>query len=135
MDPITEAIAFGRTIVDKVWPNAENKEARAHDVATLLVTRDAARDEQQAKVNAVEAASTDRFVAGWRPFLGWVCGGTLAYVWIVRDLIAWLLLVFHVNVPPPPLVMQDAVMELTFGILGLSTLRTVEKLGALRLGK
>ena len=33
----------------------------------------------QLEVNKVEAASDSLFVAGWRPFIGWVCGVGLMY--------------------------------------------------------
>ena len=33
----------------------------------------------QLEVNKVEAAHRNVFVAGWRPFTGWVCASALAY--------------------------------------------------------
>src|SRR5689334_10594306 len=36
-------------------------------------------DAQQAQINVAEAQSPDLFVAGWRPFIGWVYGATIYY--------------------------------------------------------
>ena len=43
--------------------------------------------ELQAKINETEARDSTIFVAGWRPFLGWVIGTALLYHFILRDLI------------------------------------------------
>ena len=41
----------------------------------------------QTKINEVEAGHRTMFVAGWRPFIGWVIGVALLYNFILRDLI------------------------------------------------
>jgi hypothetical protein len=43
----------------------------------VLAADNAAR-QAQTDVNKVEAASSSMFVAGWRPFIGWVCGTGLS---------------------------------------------------------
>ena len=40
----------------------------------------------QLEVNKAEAQHADIFVSGWRPFIGWVCGGAFAWNYLVRDL-------------------------------------------------
>ncbi len=82
----------------------------------------------QAEVNKEEAKNASVFVAGWRPFIGWVCGSTLAYVWVVRDVITYVIALAGLHVPPPPLVMTDHILELTLGMLGFGALRTWEKI-------
>lgn len=84
-------------------------------------------DKDQVELNKVEAASQSVFVAGWRPFIGWVCGVSLAYVWIARDWIAWIMVATGSTLPPPPMVMQDSILELTLGMLGMAGLRSWEK--------
>ena len=120
-DPITEGIAFARDVVNKIFPDAENKEQRAQELARLIGDRDAERDKGQMEVNKVEAASTSLFVAGWRPAVGWVCTVTLAYVWILRDLIG---LAFGIQLP---VIEMGLMLELLFGLLGLSGMRSWEK--------
>ena len=40
----------------------------------------------QTAINEMEAKHRTIFVAGWRPFIGWVCGVALAYNFVLRDL-------------------------------------------------
>ena len=82
----------------------------------------------QIEINKVEASHRTAFVAGWRPFIGWVCGLALAYNYIVRDILVWLLAAFSPAAPVPPALQMDQLMTLLLGLLGLGTLRTVEKL-------
>jgi len=47
----------------------------------------AAAQTAQTEIDKVEANSSKLFVAGWRPFIGWVCGAILAYnyLWLFRN--------------------------------------------------
>jgi len=77
----------------------------------------------QAEINKVQAQHRSTFVAGARPFLMWVCGFGLAMAFIVNPLLEYFIPGDKlINVP------IDAMIELTLAMLGLATLRTVEKL-------
>jgi len=80
----------------------------------------------QTEVNKVEA-STDTFRGGWRPFIGWICGFGLAIQFIILPLFTWVSLLLGYNVIFP-ILNSDVLMTLLFGMLGLGTLRTTEKL-------
>jgi hypothetical protein len=79
--------------------------------------------ELQAQINAQEARHRTVFVAGWRPFIGWVCGVALAYNFVLRDLLIWW---FGVDTAPPALQMEH-LMTVLIGMLGLGGMRTFEK--------
>jgi len=79
--------------------------------------------EIQNEVNKIEAQHRSIFVAGWRPFIGWVCGLALLYNFIVRDLVAWV----SPSIMPPALQMEH-LLTVLMGMLGLGGLRTFEKL-------
>ncbi len=79
--------------------------------------------ELQNEVNKIEAQHRSIFVAGWRPFIGWVCGLALLYNFVIRDLVAWLM----PEIMPPALQMEHLITIL-MGMLGLGGLRTYEKL-------
>lgn len=79
----------------------------------------------QLDVNKTEAASTSMFVAGWRPYIGWLCGSGLGYQFLLQPLLAWLSLAQGWPVPPQ-LELGDLITILT-GMLGLSAMRTSEK--------
>ena len=77
----------------------------------------------QTKINEIEAQHRTVFVAGWRPFIGWVCGVALAYNFVIRDLFIWAL---KPEIVPPALQMEH-LMTVLLGMLGLGGLRTYEK--------
>lgn len=80
----------------------------------------------QTDVNKAEA-STDVFRGGWRPFAGWVCGAGLAYHFLLRPILPWVVGLFGVVVPPMPPIETDALLALLFGMLGLGGYRTFER--------
>ena len=77
----------------------------------------------QTKINEIEAQHRTVFVAGWRPFIGWVCGFALAYNFVIRDLFIWALQPESV----PPALQMEHLMTVLLGMLGLGGLRTYEK--------
>jgi|TARA_X000001036_G_scaffold139619_4_gene132396 hypothetical protein len=78
----------------------------------------------QTKINEIEAGHRSIFVAGWRPFIGWICGIALAYNFIVRDLFIWILKPMDI----PPALQMEHLMTVLLGMLGLGGLRTFEKI-------
>ncbi len=79
-------------------------------------------DLAQIELNKVEAQHRNMFVAGWRPFIGWVCGVGLINMFLINPWIQW------VTTKPGPNLPKDIIMELVFALLGLGTLRTIEKI-------
>ena len=79
--------------------------------------------ELQTKINEIEAGHRTVFVAGWRPFIGWVCGIALAYNFIIRDLFIWI----TKTADAPPALQMEHLMTVLLGMLGLGGLRTFEK--------
>ena len=79
--------------------------------------------ELQGEINKIEAQHRTIFVAGWRPFIGWVCGFALAYNFVLRDLLVW----YFGETAPPALQMEHLITVLV-GMLGLGGMRTFEKL-------
>ena len=79
--------------------------------------------ELQGEINKIEAQHRTIFVAGWRPFIGWVCGVALAYNFILRDLLVWFIGPEQV----PPALQMEHLMTVLIGMLGLGGMRTFEK--------
>ena len=79
--------------------------------------------ELQTKINEVEANHRSLFVAGWRPFIGLICGIALLYNFILRDV--FIFFVGQENVPDA--LQMDHLMTVLLGMLGLGGLRTYEK--------
>ena len=81
----------------------------------------------QIELNKQEAKHRNIFVAGWRPAVGWICASALAYNFIFRDLLAWLLLNTNQAITLPPALAMDHLLTILLGMLGLGGLRTFEK--------
>ena len=80
----------------------------------------------QLDVNKVEAASTKTFVAGWRPFIGWICGVGLGTQFIVGPIVTYIALLCGKQANFPTLDL-GTLMTLLLGMLGLGTMRSYEK--------
>ena len=80
--------------------------------------------ELQTKINEIETGHRTLFVAGWRPFIGWICGVALAYNFVIRDLFIWI----TKTADAPPALQMEHLMTVLLGMLGLGGLRTFEKI-------
>ena len=108
------------TVINKIWPDKSESEKQQLTAAVMMV-------QGQLDINKVEAANPSVFVSGWRPFIGWVCGSACAWNWIGLPIAKLALaLIGH------PLDLAQAnlteMMPVLFGMIGLGTLRTVEKI-------
>lgn len=81
----------------------------------------------QLEINKVEAASSSIFVAGWRPFIGWICGISLAYAGLIEPLSRFLAQVVFHYVGAFPIVDTTVTLQVLLGLLGLGVLRSVDK--------
>jgi hypothetical protein len=77
----------------------------------------------QAEINKVQASHRSTFVAGARPFLMWVCGLGFLMAFVVSPILLWLFPALGAPVLP-----LEVMMELTLAMLGLASLRTIEKM-------
>jgi hypothetical protein len=106
---------------------AANKAAADYDTAQM---------QGQVDLNKIEASSDSLFKSGWRPAVGWICVAGLALTFLVRPLLPWICQVGALMfgresaVPPIPDIPMSDLMVLLSGLLGLGTMRTVEKLKA-----
>ena len=82
----------------------------------------------QSEINKVEAAHKSVFVAGWRPFIGWVCELAFLYNFVLRDIMVWALMLSRADTPPPPVLHIDVLTTILYALLGLGGMRTFEKL-------
>ncbi|SOB60626.1 conserved protein of unknown function [Pseudodesulfovibrio profundus] len=131
-DAVGSVFDFGKTIVDKIWPDADEAEKRKFNQFMAELTAHVKLVMGQLEVNKTEAGHKSIFVAGWRPFIGWVCGAGLAYQFLVYPLLTWLwsLLIAFSIIPAtaiyPPALAIGTLVSLIGGMLGLGAVRTVE---------
>jgi hypothetical protein len=123
-DPVLKA-QLAQAALDK---QAELEKAEL-DQATQIYALAVEDGKAQAAVNQAEAENKSLFVAGWRPFVGWVCGCALAYALFVQPFLQFCIAVFHWQLDPaaiPKLNTAEAI-ELLIPMLGLGAMRTLEK--------
>lgn len=84
-------------------------------------------DLAQIGVNLEEAKSTNWFIAGARPFILWTCGVALAYVSVLEPILRFVAQVLFKYSGAFPVIDTSLTMQVLFGLLGLSGLRTWEK--------
>lgn len=88
----------------------------------------------QTDINIEEAKHKSIFVAGWRPFIGWVGGFALVYQFIVYPLLIWLWFILQAkgvllsSFTPPPVLDTETLMIILTGMLGIAGMRTFDKL-------
>lgn len=120
-------------VLDRVYPDPTQKAQIALELEKMKQAGDfkeidaaLQQAQMQADVNKVEAASPDPFTSRWRPFIGWICGCALAWHYICRPLLGWILLMAGKPAEIPVVELGD-LWVILFGMLGLGTMRSVEK--------
>jgi hypothetical protein len=134
MNPLELIFGAGLKILDKVIPDPAQKAAAQLELLKLQqsgelaqMNSDLAMATGQMDIDKIEAASPSLFVSGWRPFIGWTCGGALFSQFILRPWVQWIALILGHPIPQLPGI-DDQLWQVLGGMLGLGTLRTVEKI-------
>ncbi len=106
-------------LLDKFIEDKDQKNALAHEIATMSERHAHEALKGQLEINKVEAAHKSLFVAGWRPAIGWVCMLGLLYNTIIANV-----LFIWIEVPEVDTTLLVPVM---MGMLGLGAMRSYEK--------
>lgn len=137
MGTVLAMLPFLGQLLDKLLPDPQAKAQAQLELAKLAASGELAQlqalqavDVAQAGTNTAEAAAGP-FRGGWRPFIGWMCGAGLTYSWLVRPLLPWMLRACGHQVPDLPALETGELLSLAGGMLGIGTLRTVEKIKGL----
>jgi hypothetical protein len=125
---------FGGKLIDKIWPNKADADKAKLAMMELqqkgelqALQNDFQLAMRQGEINIEEAKNTSTFVAGWRPFVGWVCGFALAYNYVAMPLIVWFAKWIDPGAPPMPALETGELMTLLLGMLGLGAMRSFDK--------
>jgi hypothetical protein len=121
-------IKSGVDLIDKFVPDTDAKN-RAKEAWQLRVLEIAAQEAtQQSETNTAEAAHASLFVSGWRPAVGWVCAASFAWVCVGQPLFSWTYVLLTKQPAPVVELPTEMLMTTLLGMLGLGTLRTLEKI-------
>lgn len=130
---IGEIFSFGESILNKFFPDPQQRAehlfkleqlkqegnlAGLHAEVQLLLA--------QAEINKEEARSDKWWKAGWRPFVGWMCGLAFAYATILEPLMRFVAKMYG-YVGEFPVLDTNLTMQVLIGMLGLGIMRTREK--------
>lgn len=121
-------------VLDRILPDKEAAMSAKLELLKLAQTADLAQlnadlalAQGQMAVNTAEATNPNAFVSGWRPFVGWVCAAGMASVFVAGPFFEWGSgLAGHATAWPKLDIMP--LLTMLGGMLGLGTLRTVEKI-------
>ena len=137
MNPLLLSGLFdlGKGLIDRLFPDPAAKAAaqldllkmqQAGELAQLAAETDLAK--LQIQTNIEEAKSTNWWVAGWRPAIGWVCGAGLAYAALVEPFARFAAKVWFGYTGDFPVIDTDLTLQILMGMLGLGAMRSVEKI-------
>ena len=107
-------------LLDKFIPDADQKAKLAHDIATMSEKHAQEIALAQIKVNEAEAKG-NWFQSSWRPATAWVC--VLGF--LVNFLVSPICAGFGIIIPQAD---TSTMLPVLMGMLGLGTMRTVERL-------
>jgi hypothetical protein len=111
---------LANTVINKIWPDKSEAEKQQLAAAVMVI-------QGQMEINKVEAASPSVFVSGWRPAIGWCCAAACTWNWIGLPIAKLLLGLTGHSVQLFPADLTE-MMPILLGMLGLGTLRTIEKI-------
>ena len=134
-DPLSAAFDLGKTAIEKIWPDANKRAEELRKLEELKQSGDLAQLNAhvkilmgQLKINETEAKHKSIFVAGWRPFIGWVGGFSLAYAGFIYPLLTWAWRLAEMEGEPPPFVESATLTAIVSGMLGIGGMRSYDKL-------
>ena len=132
---ISGLFSAAQSLIERFFPDPEKKAAaqlellkmqQNGELAQLAAETDLAK--LQLQVNVEEAKSTNWFVAGWRPGIGWVCGAGLAYAALVEPFARFIAKVWFGYTGEFPVISTDLTLQILMGMLGLTAARSIEKI-------
>ena len=119
------------TVIDRVVPDKNGAEKAKQAIEAELIANATQLNLAQAETNKIEATHRTVWVAGWRPFIGWVCGVAMAWHFVGVPLIMFLAAWSGTVIPELPVFDMSSLMTVLMGLLGLGSMRTFEKMKGL----
>lgn len=113
-------------LLDKVVPDADERYRLANEISTLATRQAHEIAKAQIEVNKTESQSGSIFIGGWRPATGWVCVLGFGINFLVIPLTNLFLSITENPLLVPTLDVSQ-MMPVLLGMLGLGSMRTVEK--------
>lgn len=133
IDPISAALELGSSIISAIWPNPADQAREVRLLAELAQSGDLAKLnakvallQGQMSINMKEAEHKSVFVAGWRPFVGWVGGFSLAYAGILEPFMRFAAKMAGYT-GTFPVIDTSLTIQVLLGMLGIAGMRSFDK--------
>jgi len=124
---ITTLLPSVMDVAGRFLPEDKQKRAEAEREIEAKLTESLANiDLANLKINEADAKSGNWFQSGWRPFIGWSCGFSLAYSYVLQPILTFGLAQAGYLIDLPAVNLGE-MMPVLMGLLGLGGLRTFEK--------
>ena len=117
---IASLLPVASKLLGKFIEDKDTKNKLAHEIATMAEKHAQALAMEQIKIN-IEEAKGNWFQSSWRPLIGWICGLSLAINYMVAPICAG----FGITIPQADM---SVMMPLMFGMLGISGMRSYDKM-------
>jgi hypothetical protein len=134
LDPISALFDLGKTAIEKIWPDPSKRAEELFRLEQLKQQGDLALLKAQVdlllgqiEVNKIEAQSASLFVAGWRPFAGWIGGVAFAYAAIIEPIARFIAKVVYDYQGNFPEINTELTIQVLLGMLGLGLMRSFDK--------
>lgn len=127
MDPITLLLGVGNKLIDHFFPDANQAAAAKLELLKMQQNGDLQVMASQMEINKIEAGSTNLFVSGWRPFIGWGCGIAFLYAALFEPFIRFVSTVIFKYNGAFPVIDTQLTLQILLGLLGLAGMRSWEK--------
>lgn len=147
LDPISAILETGSTIIDKIWPDADEAEKRKLELASIAASGDMQRLQAEVKllagqieINKIDATSQSKFQAWWRPAIGWVGAVSLFLMYVPKALVMtyiWTVQAItmlnawdgssNLVVPAFPDLGVSDIIGLVMALLGVASMRSYDK--------
>ncbi|MFD1216404.1 holin family protein [Microbulbifer celer] len=135
LNPLDSILDLGKAAIERIWPDPLKRAEEVRKLEELHQQGDMARLDAQVKlllgqleVNKAEAQHKSVFVAGWRPWIGWVGGMAMAYQFVIYPPLLWAWAIWGAaGVEPPPVMETGALFSIVTGMLGIGVMRSHDK--------
>ena len=127
MNPLIlgSVLELGKDLIGRFFPDKTEAARVEAEFLRMAAEGELKQAIAQLEINAKEAAHPSIFVAGWRPYFGWVGGTAFAYVGLLKPLLTWFAAIK--GWPAPPDIDTEFLWVVVSGLLGIGGLRTFEK--------
>jgi hypothetical protein len=142
IDPLTAIFSIGEKVLDRVWPDPETKAKALQEMQNMKQRGDLAFLDAEVKlmtgqleINKMEAMHGGWFKGGWRPAIGWICAGALAYKFLIQPFLVFIVQTVAYSTGNELFPLENLpelewteLSVILLGMLGIGAQRSIEKL-------